>query len=122
MKCGRCGGRMYVDRDLMGGGDDWTCIQCGAREAARQQHREVAQVAEQPRRPVPECLAPVMDLHSIPGMDTEMFARAMTGLMADVISKKVTPQEANAACNAASQLLKLMEMHFKYVAPPKPNP
>ena len=44
----------------------------------------------------------------------EEFASLMSALMSDVISGAVTPDIANAACNAGGKLLKVVEMQFKY--------
>ena len=42
------------------------------------------------------------------------FANLMCGLMADVISGKMTPGIANAAVNAGGKLLKVVELEHKY--------
>lgn len=42
------------------------------------------------------------------------FAGFMSGLLSDVVSGKVDPRVANAACNVAGKLLKVVEMEFKY--------
>jgi hypothetical protein len=56
-------------------------------------------------------------------VDAARFAQTMTQLMEDVIAGKVTPQVANAACNAGSQLLKLLQLHYRYGAlPPQGEP
>lgn len=39
----------------------------------------------------------------------------MSALMSDVLEGTVTPQVANAACNAGGKLLKIVEMEYKYV-------
>lgn len=52
-------------------------------------------------------------------VDAVRFATTMTKLMEDVIAGKVTPQVANAACNAGSQLLKLLQLHYRYGPPPE---
>jgi hypothetical protein len=44
----------------------------------------------------------------------EDFARLMSALMSDVITGDVTPEIANAACNAGGKLLKVVEMQYKY--------
>ena len=46
------------------------------------------------------------------------FARLMSAMMSDVIEGAITPDIANAACNAGGKLLKVVEMQYKY-APPK---
>ena len=61
-----------------------------------------------------QAISPAEELRLMPGINAEAFARTMTSLMADVIADRVSPQTANAACNAASQLLKLLELHYKY--------
>lgn len=38
----------------------------------------------------------------------------MSALMSDIIAGRVTPSTGNAACNAGSKLLKVVEMQFKY--------
>lgn len=42
------------------------------------------------------------------------FADLMSKLMADVISGKVAPSTANAACNAGAKLLRVVEMQYRY--------
>lgn len=42
------------------------------------------------------------------------FANLMSALMSDIIAGRVTPSIGNAACNAGSKLLKVVEMQFKY--------
>lgn len=42
------------------------------------------------------------------------FANLMSALMSDVIEGRVTPQVANAACNAGGKLLKVVEMQYQY--------
>lgn len=44
----------------------------------------------------------------------EDFARLMSSLMSDVIEGRLTPDVANATCNAGGKLLKVVEMQFKY--------
>jgi hypothetical protein len=46
------------------------------------------------------------------------FARIMSALMSDVIEGAITPDIANATCNAGGKLLKVVEMQYKF-APPK---
>jgi len=53
------------------------------------------------------------------GIETGVdFARVMSALMSDVIEGAVTPDIANATCNAGGKLLKVVEMQYKF-APPK---
>ena len=42
----------------------------------------------------------------------------MTAMMSDLIEGHVTPSTANATCNAAGKLLKVIEMELKYGADP----
>ena len=42
------------------------------------------------------------------------FAKLMSGLMSDLILGTITPQVANAACNAGGKLLKIVEMQIRY--------
>lgn len=42
------------------------------------------------------------------------FANMMSALMSDIIADRITPSKANAACNAGSKLLKVVEMQYKY--------
>ena len=42
------------------------------------------------------------------------FAAGMSALMSDVISGSVTPQIANAVCNAGGKLLKVVEMSHRW--------
>lgn len=42
------------------------------------------------------------------------FACFMSALMSDLIEGKVTPQIANASCNAGGKLLKVVEMQHRY--------
>lgn len=46
--------------------------------------------------------------------DGKDFANMMSALMSDVLDGTVTPDIANAACNAGGKLLKIVEMEFKY--------
>lgn len=46
--------------------------------------------------------------------DGKDFANLMSALMTDVLDGTVTPDIANAACNAGGKLLKIVEMEFKY--------
>lgn len=45
------------------------------------------------------------------------FANTMSALMSDVIEGTITPQVANAVCNAGGKLLKVVEMQYKYGKP-----
>lgn len=45
------------------------------------------------------------------------FADFMSGLMSDLIEGKVSPQVANAACNAGGKLLKVVDLQYRYGAP-----
>lgn len=45
------------------------------------------------------------------------FANVMSALMSDVLSGRVMPDVANAACNAGGKLLKVVEMQLKYGGP-----
>lgn len=42
------------------------------------------------------------------------FAGYMSAVMSDLIEGRITPQIANAACNAGGKLLKVVEMQYKY--------
>jgi len=42
------------------------------------------------------------------------FASFMSSLMSDVVDGGVTPQVANAACNAGGKLLRVVEMEYRY--------
>lgn len=42
------------------------------------------------------------------------FADLMSALMGDVIEGTITPNVANAACNAGRQLLRITEMQYRY--------
>jgi hypothetical protein len=42
------------------------------------------------------------------------FAAGMSALMSDVISGAVTPQIANAVCNAGGKMLKVVEMQHRW--------
>lgn len=49
------------------------------------------------------------------GIETgQQFAAGMSALMTDVISGDITPQIANAVCNAGGKLLKVVELQHKY--------
>jgi|TARA_R110000765_G_scaffold400851_1_gene496040 hypothetical protein len=53
------------------------------------------------------------------GIETGVdFARIMSALMSDVIEGSISPDIANATCNAGGKLLKVVEMQYKF-APPK---
>lgn len=41
----------------------------------------------------------------------------MSALIGDIVARRVTPEVANAACNAGGKLLKVVEMQFKYGQP-----
>lgn len=40
----------------------------------------------------------------------------MSALVVDVLTREVHPSEANAVCNAAGKLLKVVEMRYRYAA------
>jgi len=42
------------------------------------------------------------------------FASGMSALMSDVISGSITPQIANAVCNAGGELLRVVELQQRY--------
>ena len=42
----------------------------------------------------------------------------MSALMSDVIQGRITPQVANATCNAGGKLLKVVEMQYRYPSAP----
>lgn len=42
------------------------------------------------------------------------FASLMSAMMTDLIAGRLTPNIANATCNAAGKLLKVVEMQHKY--------
>lgn len=44
----------------------------------------------------------------------EDFARLMSALMSDVIEGRISPEIANASCNAGGKLLKVVEMQYRY--------
>lgn len=45
------------------------------------------------------------------------FAGFMSYLIGDVVTRRVTPEVANAACNAGGKMLKAVEMQWKYARP-----
>lgn len=45
------------------------------------------------------------------------FAEYMSAVMSDLVEGNITPQIANAACNAGGKLLKAVELQFKYGRP-----
>ena len=47
------------------------------------------------------------------------FASTMSALMSDLLEGAITPEIGNAVCNAGGKLLKVVEMQYKYGAPPK---
>lgn len=47
------------------------------------------------------------------------FRDFMSGLMSDVISGRVNPGVANAACNAGGKLLKMVELEMRYAQSPE---
>jgi len=49
------------------------------------------------------------------------FAGLMSALMSDVIEGAISPDVANAACNAGGKLLKVVEMQYKYATQPGAN-
>ena len=49
------------------------------------------------------------------------FSRLMTAIMLDVLDDVTHPAKANAACNAARQQLKVIEMTHKYGIVNKPG-
>ena len=42
------------------------------------------------------------------------FAAVMSAMISDVLDGRVSSQTANAACNAAGKLLKVVEMQHRY--------
>jgi hypothetical protein len=42
------------------------------------------------------------------------FANMMSALMSDIIAERISPNKANATCNAGRQLLKVVEMQYRY--------
>jgi hypothetical protein len=42
------------------------------------------------------------------------FANMMSALMSDIVAERITPNKAHAACNAGRQLLKVVEMQYRY--------
>ena len=42
------------------------------------------------------------------------FADFMSCLISDIVARRLTPEVGNAACNAGSKLLKVVEMQYKY--------
>lgn len=49
------------------------------------------------------------------GIETgPQFASVMSAMMTDLITGCITPQIANAVCNAGGKLLKIVEMQHKY--------
>lgn len=49
------------------------------------------------------------------GINTgQQFSALMSALMSDLLSGSVTPQIANATCNAGGKLLKMVELNLKY--------
>lgn len=57
------------------------------------------------------------------GINTsENFAQMMSGLMTDLRDGSVTPQIANAICNAGGKLLKVVEMEHRFGRPVTPSP
>jgi hypothetical protein len=45
------------------------------------------------------------------------FAKFMSAVMTDVISGRISPGIANAACNAGGKLLKVVELQYRYGTP-----
>ena len=45
------------------------------------------------------------------------FANLMSALMSDIIEGRVTPQVGNSTCIAGRQLLRVVEMQYKYGTP-----
>jgi hypothetical protein len=50
------------------------------------------------------------------------FASLMSAMMTDLIAGTITPNIANATCNAAGKLLKVVEMQHKYGKAGQPAP
>ena len=44
----------------------------------------------------------------------EDFANLMSALMSDVLEGRISPDIANASCNAGGKLLKVVEMQYRY--------
>lgn len=42
------------------------------------------------------------------------FAQLMSALMSDLVEGRIAPDVANATCNAAGRLLKVVEMQYRY--------
>ena len=51
----------------------------------------------------------------------EDFARLMSAMMEDVVLGKISPEVANATCNAGGKFLKVVEMQYKYANQPINN-
>lgn len=49
------------------------------------------------------------------------FANLMSALMGDVIEGTISPNVANAACNAGRQLLRVVEMQYRYGPSSQPS-
>lgn len=49
------------------------------------------------------------------------FANLMSALMGDVIEGTIAPNTANAACNAGRQLLRVVEMQYRYGPASQPS-
>lgn len=47
-------------------------------------------------------------------VNSHQFANVMSALMSDILEGKITPGVGNAACNAGSKLLKVVEMQARY--------
>ena len=63
-----------------------------------------------PAERAPKCVA-VADA----GIDTaKQFGGFMSALMGDVVTGRIAPQIANAACNAGGKLLKIVDMQHRY--------
>jgi hypothetical protein len=69
----------------------------------------------QPTERVPKSLA-----YAQQGIHTsQQFAGTMSALMSDLLEGAVSPEIGNAVCNVGGKLLKVVEMQYKYGAPPK---
>ena len=44
----------------------------------------------------------------------KQFAQLMSYMMGDIVTGRMTPQTANAMCNAGGKMLKVVEMQHKY--------
>ncbi len=67
-----------------------------------------------PKTPVSKAPARSLALAKLGVTTSQGFAAIMAALMSDILEQRITPQIANATCNAGGKLLKIVELQMKH--------